>query len=398
LIITVHSQESAQPIQDAVIELSSDHSGLVLTPANGQTVAEGVLTVVVQAPVVTSNTEITIVANITKTGYLGAQRQVKIMVEPVQIPIIDFDLQITRNHITFSKSTIYDGDEIKIYADINNLGPDDATSFSVRFLVDGEQLDSDISVTTLNNGASTQLDKPWSAKEGVHIVRIEIYPLDQDSETDASNNIAEKTITVTKKDTNGDGGDKPDGFVERITEKGGWIWLIILIVIVVIIIVLALIFGKRKRKADEFPEGSDATPPEQEGIEQIEPGEIAPQDEAMAIEGPTEEEVSEEEALDEEAYEEEFIPEPDQDFEPDTEAPAAEEPVPDEETIPESDHEPEIMPESKQTEDEPPIKDGEPAPQTEPQDVPEEGEIPATEESTNGESEKAKTTEQESEK
>ncbi|MCK5561671.1 MAG: hypothetical protein KAJ51_13800, partial [Thermoplasmata archaeon] len=131
LIITVHSRDLAQPIQDAVVELSSDHSGLVLTPASGQTVAEGVLTVVVQAPVVTSNTEITIFANITKTGYMGVQRQVKITVEPVQIPIIDFNLQITSNDITFSKSTIYDGDEIKIYADIYNLGPDAATGFSV---------------------------------------------------------------------------------------------------------------------------------------------------------------------------------------------------------------------------------------------------------------------------
>ncbi len=260
LVITVTSVQTIQPIAQADVELSSNNPNLVITPATGKTDQEGELTVSVRGPSVTSKTDITITADIFKTGYRSLSKDVMLTVEPGSSSVLDFNLRITEQDIYFSQGTIKDGDTVTIYANIRNNGPTSASAFSVRFFVNDVQLGSDIQFLELEINTTVQVEMNWTAAKGEHIIKIEIIPEEANYESDTMDNTAEMSITVSEKDTDVDDDKDSD---QRGFDK---MMLMIVAVIIVIIILLVLFLLLRRRKPETYESAEE--PPELETIDQ----------------------------------------------------------------------------------------------------------------------------------
>lgn len=90
------------------------------------------------------------------------------------------------------------GDAVRLTASITNGGAGDAaSSFVVRFLVDGATLSSH-SVAPLASGGSLQvLSAPWTASAGEHPVDVVVDADGAVTESDETNNQASTTLVVT---------------------------------------------------------------------------------------------------------------------------------------------------------------------------------------------------------
>lgn len=244
LEVTVLAQVDSSPIQDASVEFSADNDGLILTPNSGKTDINGKLSVSIQGPEVTNSTVIIITAKVTKTDFIDIYQQIKITIIPNQVPELVFNLRVTDFDISLSKNKITEGESITIYANITNIGPDDATAFKVKISIDGDQLGNDLLYSTLTIGNIQSSEIKWNAKVGEHIITVEIKPVDFDKEIDPTDNLAEKVFTVNKKD---DGvTDDPD---EKKDEKGDQtiVWIGVIVIIIFIILIILFFMLKRKR-------------------------------------------------------------------------------------------------------------------------------------------------------
>lgn len=118
------------------------------------------------------------------------------------------DLAVFDADLTFSKEQIFDGDLIRIYARVTNLGDMDVTG-SVVFLLNDKQFGQPqpISIKT-NTYDDVFID--WDVKTGTYNITAKIIdtkPADEVSE----NNLAVKKDFFVDLDTDGDGtGDKDD--------------------------------------------------------------------------------------------------------------------------------------------------------------------------------------------
>jgi hypothetical protein len=249
LEITVQTLSTSEPVQQANVELTSDLPELTITPKSSLTGPDGILTVIITAPSLTTDTDVTITATITKNGFAKITDNVTIKVLAVVITKPVYNLRITEERIAFSKDPIMDGDVVTIYANITNIGLYEALDFSVRFYVDGMQLGSDKQIEILEVNNYLIVDMQWTATVGNHNVKVEFILPNPDEETDESDNIAEKAFTVTAKDGNGGDGKVED---DKGMSSLVLILMIVVIIIIIVIIIVALILIKRKKQ----PEGA----------------------------------------------------------------------------------------------------------------------------------------------
>jgi hypothetical protein len=96
-------------------------------------------------------------------------------------------------------NTVLAGSRVTFSAVVTNVGGGPASSFGVRFLVDGVQLGVDQTVAQLDSGAAATVtaSKPWDVKRGSpHTVEVRVDPGNAVAESDESNNTARRTFTV----------------------------------------------------------------------------------------------------------------------------------------------------------------------------------------------------------
>jgi len=238
-----------QPVIDALVELSSDNPALILTPTNGYTNSEGKINVSITSLEVTRDTKVTIFTDISKLGFKSLKSQVNITIETKVIDNNKFNLQITPERVTFSKDNITDGDGITIYANITNIGPNYATEFNVRFIMDNQQLGSDNPIDGLQVDKYLISERSWTATSGNHTLRVEVSPMNLNLESDISDNVIEIGFLVREKAVDKDEGDGPGEKAEKIDDFI-WVWIVIIIIIIVLITLFFLI-QKRKHEASK---------------------------------------------------------------------------------------------------------------------------------------------------
>ncbi|MCD6207256.1 MAG: DUF3344 domain-containing protein, partial [Methanosarcinales archaeon] len=84
--------------------------------------------------------------------------------------------------------TIKHGDDVRISANLSNIGVEDADSFNVRFFVD-DILIKEETISGLANGSTISRFTDWSATVGSHLIRIEVDYENEIDETNETNNI-----------------------------------------------------------------------------------------------------------------------------------------------------------------------------------------------------------------
>ena len=137
-------------------------------------------------------TKITIFANATKAGYISGLDNIELTVEPKSVSDLKFNLRIRQDDITFSNSEqdMNPGDVVTIFANITNIGPDDATGFTVRFIMDGNQIGEDIQLTSLGTGKTILVTLNCTVTEGNFSLQVVIVPVEIDFETDSAKTLA----------------------------------------------------------------------------------------------------------------------------------------------------------------------------------------------------------------
>jgi len=98
--VEVHVTYSGQPVADAVVTMSSDGGGN-FSATTGTTDSNGNCAFIFTAPQTTSQSNITITATATKTGYIEGQGQTKLIIEPIILVA-----QVTANPTTISPEGI----------------------------------------------------------------------------------------------------------------------------------------------------------------------------------------------------------------------------------------------------------------------------------------------------
>ena len=168
-------------------------------------------------------------------------------------PPLKFNLRITENDITLSKTNIVDGDIITISANVTNVGGRAATGFYVRFKI-GE-LSTDISVPGLQINAYYIASTTWNATLGNHTLQVELDPDEPLIESTLEDNFVEIPITVTEKETIDD--TKSDANTNSDEEFNLLPILMLIIVVIIVILILFLVFRKRKQNQDVLGSYSD---------------------------------------------------------------------------------------------------------------------------------------------
>lgn len=165
-----------------------------------------------------------------------------------------FNLRITGDDITFSSEQFYDGDEVTIRATINNNGASDAPEFSVKFLIDNEQIDTEDNFEILRVNDEIKLEKTWIATEGEHKVQVEIEVPNNNFELDIEDNSAERIFTVIEKisvdpvDSNSDS-SKQSSLFSIINSP-----LFLFVISLIIAMILILFIASRSKKRVQFQE------------------------------------------------------------------------------------------------------------------------------------------------
>ena len=112
------------------------------------------------------------------------------------------DIEVFNESIYFSDNSPIEGDIITITATIYNVGSVDANNVLVSFYVDTISASTkigDATIATLSAGSFTNVSINWdtSGYAGVHTIYVYADPSDTISESDETNNIASKDITVS---------------------------------------------------------------------------------------------------------------------------------------------------------------------------------------------------------
>ena len=103
-------------------------------------------------------------------------------------------------NITFSKKSPTDGDKLTISVTVRNMGTGPSTATTAVFYVDNRSIgQATVGVTQKN--AQTLVSMNWTAKAGVHTVRVRVNPNETLVEMNYDNNVLQNTIDVKAKST-----------------------------------------------------------------------------------------------------------------------------------------------------------------------------------------------------
>lgn len=135
---------------------------------------------------------------VTGHNFLPVEKSYTISVEPP-------DLTLTANDIEFSNNNPIINQQITINATIKNRGQTPVSSpFKVRISLDdlvgsgGSQIGSDQTIASLAIGDTQKVSVTWDVLPGSHEIFVEIDPENEIFESYEWNNIASKTIYITR--------------------------------------------------------------------------------------------------------------------------------------------------------------------------------------------------------
>jgi hypothetical protein len=167
---------------------------------------------------------------------------INVTVLPSDLP----DLTLTASDITVKPVKPKEGETVALTATVYNTGQADASTFVIRFLVDGAVV-GEKTVTSLGKEADITREASWKAKEGIHTLNVVIDPDNHMGELNESNNEAGVTLSVAK------------------AEAGGTSMLLIgIVVLIVIVVVVALAVVMMRRKPTtviQYQPPAQAPPP-----------------------------------------------------------------------------------------------------------------------------------------
>jgi parallel beta-helix repeat protein len=104
------------------------------------------------------------------------------------------DLCIRSEDIAFSKVVVEEGEEVKIYATVHNIGMVEAQNVTVTFYIDDVQLGSPKTIASIPVSGSETVSTKWTAsKAGSHVVKV---VADAPMEANKTNNVATRGIIV----------------------------------------------------------------------------------------------------------------------------------------------------------------------------------------------------------
>ncbi|PXF52813.1 MAG: hypothetical protein C4B56_04580 [Candidatus Methanophagaceae archaeon] len=110
------------------------------------------------------------------------------------VPVQAADLEVTNLSLTCNgteigeNDTVRDNDTVRISANVTNVGIEEASDFSVYFLVDDIPIKNE-TILRLANGSSTLVNANWTAEVGKHVIKVEADYDDKINETNETNNI-----------------------------------------------------------------------------------------------------------------------------------------------------------------------------------------------------------------
>jgi hypothetical protein len=198
----------------ADIKIFSDNLNLKISPIIGSTGINGKLIVQITAPIVANFTEMIIFVEVTKANYTTNLTQFKIIINPPpepKPPEKKFNLHLTDEDITFSMKSIYENDEIKIYALITNTGDFESSAFRIKIYLNDHHLLGDLNLSGLAKEDFILIEVPWIPKIGKNVIKVEIIALEPQLESDDSDNIAFKVINILETPKEKDKDDIDDG-------------------------------------------------------------------------------------------------------------------------------------------------------------------------------------------
>jgi len=110
------------------------------------------------------------------------------------------DLTLSRSNITFSDNNPITGDTITIYAEIHNIGEEDAYNVTVCFYDEGEMLNC-TTVPVVNASGMETIEMFWNAAPvGWHRIKVVVDGNNTILESDENNNVATRYIYVSPED------------------------------------------------------------------------------------------------------------------------------------------------------------------------------------------------------
>jgi hypothetical protein len=242
ITIDVVSSDDGQPVSQAQVNVSSEDTDVGIVPKTSFTDNTGTTDVEITLPDVTTTTAVIIDIEVSKDGYKTNRQRITVNVNPPEN--LKYNLRVTAADITFSPAIIEEGVDVKISANIHNVGQLNATGFVVKFYVDNGQLGSEEQFTQLKMDGSIKVDKTWTASSGAHTIKVEIVPTDSSLDSDSTDNSAEKSIQVGVKDEGKDEESKDEGLPFDPM-------LLIAIIIIVAIIMIFFMTARKKGTTDE---------------------------------------------------------------------------------------------------------------------------------------------------
>jgi len=112
-----------------------------------------------------------------------------------QVPVQAADLEVTNLSLRWLNGTkvrendiVIDNDTVRISANVTNVGIEEASDFSVYFLVDDIPIKNE-TISGLANGSSILVNANWTAEVGKHVIKVEADYDDKINETNETNNI-----------------------------------------------------------------------------------------------------------------------------------------------------------------------------------------------------------------
>ncbi|MCW7073978.1 MAG: DUF3344 domain-containing protein, partial [Methanophagales archaeon] len=111
------------------------------------------------------------------------------------MPVQTADLEVTNLSLTWlngtevrENDTVRDNDTVGISANVTNVGIEEASNFSVYFLVDDIPIKNE-TISGLANGSPILVNANWTAEVGKHVIKVEADYENKINETKETNNI-----------------------------------------------------------------------------------------------------------------------------------------------------------------------------------------------------------------
>jgi len=127
-----------------------------------------------------------------------------ITVKTKDLAVHDIGLRWLNGTQIGENDTVRDNDTVRIVANITNIGVNETENFSVRMLIDDDELLNETKSTTLMPGNLTNVSADWEeVKVGMHVIKVEVDYNNEINETNETNNLNAKEIDVRGADVSG---------------------------------------------------------------------------------------------------------------------------------------------------------------------------------------------------